>query len=423
VGNLSELRIVPGDRDGEDDMKRIVVLIDGTWNKEGTTDDTNVAKLDSANRTAAQRFITDKDAGGIVQKVHYHDGVGTEGDVFKRLLGGAIGCGLKQIILDCYGFIVDDFELGDEIYLFGFSRGSYAARALAGLIGASGIARRREADVFEAAWQHYRVRPSARDQPQTRSSSEQKAVAAYSSLAAHHSFHDSRAITCVGVWDTVGSYGIPAGIGLAALARYYALVTLGFHDTSFGDNVAVGLHALAVDEHRRPFVPTFWTIAKGATPKGRVEQTWFAGAHCNIGGGYADSGLSDQALIWMIARLQALTGLEFNVEAIGAATRPRIDGAVVDSTVDWPLDHTFPYYRKILPENAICHGYFSNSADPAMERINEGVHWSVVAKRRDRAAQAYLPPNLPCDISQQKIAEMTGEERALLEACRASIPN
>jgi hypothetical protein len=398
-------------------MKRIIVLIDGTWNKEGTSDDTNVARLDSANRTAAQRFINEQDASGIVQKVHYHDGVGTEGDFFKRILGGAIGCGLKQIILDCYGFIVDDFEPGDEIYLFGFSRGSYAARALAGLIGASGIARRREAEVFEAAWQHYRVKPSTRARPQTGSSSDQKAVADYASLAGRQSFHDSRAITCVGVWDTVGSYGIPAGIGLAALARYYALITLGFHDTSFGDNVAVGLHAVAVDEHRRPFVPTFWTIAKGHKPKGHVEQTWFAGAHCNVGGGYPDSGLSDQALIWMIARVQALTGLEFNVGAIGAVARPSIDGAVVDSTVGWPLDHAFPHYRKMLPENAVCHGYLLNTEEPAAERINERVHWAVVTKHQERTGQPYVPPNLPLHIPPQKIAEITEKERVLLDAC------
>ena len=95
---------------------------------------------------------------------------------------------------------------------------------------------------------------------------------------------------------------------------------------------------------RRPFVPTFWTIAKGQKPKGHVEQTWFAGAHCNVGGGYADSGLSDQALVWMIARVKALTGLEFNAEAVKASTRPNSGGAVVDSTVGWPLDHAFPHY-------------------------------------------------------------------------------
>ena len=293
-------------------MKRIVVLVDGTWDKEGPDGGTNIAKLDSANRPAAQAFIRDKARDGTAQHVHYHDGVGADGDTFKKLLGGAIGLGLRKIVEECYGFVVGDYENGDEIYIFGFSRGAYAARALAGLIGASGIARRAAPDLIAAAWEHYRVKPAARDEPRTASASDRKTIADYKALAP--SFHDSRAIKCVGVWDTVGSYGIPAGFGLAALARYVTLIALGFHDTSFGDHIDVGLHAVAVDEHRRPFVPTFWTIAKGRKPNGHVEQTWFAGAHSNVGGGLPDSGLSDQALVWMIARVAALTGLDSGPE-------------------------------------------------------------------------------------------------------------
>jgi uncharacterized protein (DUF2235 family) len=395
-------------------MKRIVVLIDGTWNKEGTAGNTNVATLDIAHRIAANAFIKVDAADGTAQHVHYHDGVGTEGDFFKKLLGGAIGLGLKQIIKECYGFVVADYAASDEIYIAGFSRGAYAARALAGLIGASGIQRKAGADTFEVAWQHYRVKPSVRLHPETASSADRKSIADYKALAARQAFHDTRTVKCVAVWDTVGSYGIPAGFGLAPLARYFTLAVLGFHDTSFGDNVEVGLHAVGVDEHRRPFVPTFWTIAKGQKPRGHVEQTWFAGAHCNVGGGYADSGLSDQALIWMIARVQALSGLEFNVAAIRSGTRPNIGGAVVDSTVGWPLDHAFPHYRKVLSPVAIHHGYLENSDDPAEEHINERVHWSVIEKHQGRAPPLYNPPNLPADIPEEKIAAITDEERELL---------
>lgn len=277
-------------------MKRIVILIDGTWNKEGTTGNANVAKLD------IKALIKRQAANGTVQRVHYHDGVGAYGDIFRKILGGAIGLGLKKIVLDCYDLIVADYEAGDEIYIFGFSRGAYAARALAGLIGASGVARRSNTDLFEIAWQHYRVSPASRLQPQQAKSGEQAKISQYKSTEAAGAFHDNRSIKCVGVWDTVGSYGIPAGFGLAPLARYVALLFLGFHDTSFGEHIDVGLHAVAIDEHRRPFVPTFWTIAQGQQPKGHVEQTWFAGTYCNVGGGYPDSGLSDLALIWMVAR-------------------------------------------------------------------------------------------------------------------------
>ena len=395
-------------------MKRIVVLIDGTWNKEGTGADTNVAKLDSGKKTITEAFIKASATDGIAQHVHYHDGVGSDGDLTQRLLGGAIGLGLKKIIQDVYEAIVSDFVAEDEIYIFGFSRGAYAARALAGLIGASGIQRQKNRDEFEVAWDHYRVAPAVRQQPQTASAGDRKTLDTYDTLAQRQTFHDTRAIKCVAVWDTVGSYGIPAGIGLAPLARYFTLVTLGFHDTSFGEHIEVGLHAVAVDEHRRPFVPTFWTIEKGRQPKGHVEQTWFAGAHCNVGGGYPQSGLSDEALIWMIARVQALTKLEFDIAAVRANTNANLAEAVVDSTKGWVIDHAFPHYRTVLSPVAIQHGYLVNSDDPTEEHINEGVHWSVIAKRTNAAAIRYSPPNLPINIRPEQIAEITEEERMLL---------
>ena len=151
-------------------MKRIVVLIDGTWNKEGSGADTNVAKLDGATKAPGQAFIKASAGDGIAQHVHYHDGVGVEGNLLNKLLGGAIGLGLKKIIREVYETLVADFAADDEIYIFGFSRGAYAARALAGLIGASGIQRANNPDGFEAAWQHYRrrrLRPRRHSRPLT----------------------------------------------------------------------------------------------------------------------------------------------------------------------------------------------------------------------------------------------------------------
>ncbi len=389
-------------------MKRIIVLIDGTWNKEGTTGDTNVAKLD------INSLIKRRATNGTVQRVHYHDGVGAYGDIFKKILGGAIGLGLKKIVLDCYGFVVDDFEAGDEIYIFGFSRGAYAARALAGLIGASGVARRPNTDLFEIAWQHYRVGPASRQQPQQASSAEWTKIAKYKSIEQAGSFHDTRSIKCVAVWDTVGSYGIPAGFGFAPLARYVALIFLGFHDTSFGEHVDVGLHAVAIDEHRRPFVPTFWTIAEGQQPRGHVEQTWFPGAHCNVRGGYPDSGLSDLTLIWMVARIRALTELEFDLTSVKINTKPNTGDSVVNSAKGWFLDEHWPHYRPILSPVAIHHGYFFNTPAPNEVHINERVHWSALAKRISCTTSPYNPPNLPSQIPPARIAAITEEEQDLL---------
>jgi hypothetical protein len=214
---------------------------------------------------------------------------------------------------------------------------------------------------------------------------------------------------------------VPAGIGLAALARYIALAGLGFHDTHFGDHVAFGFHAVAIDERRRPFVPTFWTAPKDQPPKGIVEQSWFAGAHSNVGGGEPDCGLSTEALVWMIARMEALTGLAFDADAVKAvAVKAAIDGEVYDSTLGWPIDHHWPHLRTILPSHAVKHGFFTNRVDPTEERINERVHWSSLRKRGRPCTvfgvqkSPYNPLNMPRTIPTEKIAAITPEEQRLL---------
>ncbi|HUI14596.1 MAG TPA: hypothetical protein VL048_14130 [Xanthobacteraceae bacterium] len=115
----------------------------------------------------------------------------------------------------------------------------------------------------------------------------------------------------------------------------------------------------------------------------------------------------------MVARVQALTGLHFDSENVSSSTTPNLDGAVVDSTDGWVLDHSFPHYRTVLSSVAIEHGYLMNTADPSEEHINERVHWSVLAKRAN-ARQRYSPSNLPENILPEQIAQITDEERALL---------
>ena len=136
-----------------------------------------------------------------------------------------------------------------------------------------------------------------------------------------------------------------------------------------------------------------------------------------MGGGGADNGLSDQALIWMIARVHALTGLEFNEAAVKSNTKPNLGGGVEDSTEGlWLLDHYFPHYRVILSPVAIDHGYLINSKNPEEEHINERVHWSAIAKRASGIVPLYNPRNLPTNIAAKKIAAITDEERVLLGA-------
>jgi uncharacterized protein (DUF2235 family) len=401
-------------------MKRIVILIDGTWEQEGVGVDTNVAKLDWPYKPAGSSLIKPIDKNGVTQLVRYHKGVGAGvADPVKHWLSALFGEGLKALVLDAYASLVKLYEQDDEIFVLGFSRGAYAARALVGMIGASGIVRSPEK--VELAWAHYRVSPARQSNPNQANKSDIKAISNLSALREEGGIHPEKRVKCVGVWETVGSYGVPAGFHLDLLAKFIAAERLGFHDTSFGDHVDVGLHAVGIDERRRPFAPTFWTIPKGQKPNGIVEQTWFAGEHGNVGGGEVDSGLSNQALVWMIARIQDLTGLEFDMDAVKAiGAEVNIDGEVYDSTVGYPLDHFRPLLRKVLSPDAIQLGLLRSKTDPTMEHINERVHWSAIQKRGRRctiygkANTPYQPPNLPEDIRSDQIAEMTPEEKIIL---------
>jgi len=400
-------------------MKRIIILIDGTWNLEAKGANTNVALLDPANKTLAVKpLILSEGTDGVAQVVRYHCGLGADETGLQYWLAGTIGVGLKDLVLDAYQSIVELYEPEDDIIVLGFSRGAYAARALVGMIGASGIVKTPSDSNKEAAWANYRVKPELREQTDP-----SKAIDAVETMLAIRSLngvHSENRVKCVGVWETVGSYGIPAGFGdISQVSSYITGKELGFHDTSFGDHVEIGLHALGVDERRRPFVPTFWTIAKGKRPRGHVEQTWFAGDHSGVGGGHTDTGLSNEALIWMVARLQVLASVQFDCDALRAlGNSANVDGEVYDSTIGWLLDHNFPHLRIILSPDAIDHEALFSRANSTEEHINERVHWSLIEKYGRTCMVfgkrvAYDPQNYPKFIPAQKIADITVEEKII----------
>jgi len=398
-------------------VKRIVTLIDGTWDGEsGDGASTNVARLDPGDANGGARLIAERDSAGVEQRVLYHSGVGAVDDAVKHWLGGVIGLGLRAIVEEAYVRLCAAYQEGDALFFVGFSRGAYAARALAGMVAASGIVAQAGTAEARVAWNHYRVAPAARSAPLGGSVEDQAAVAAHQRLVAAGRVRVAPPIEAVAVFETVGSYGVPAGFGLAALARLWTSLSLHFHDTELGANVRVGLHAIAVDEHRRPFSPTFWTRRKAAparAPSRIVEQTWFAGAHGNVGGGERDDRLSSLALVWMAARLQALTGLAFDdaaMAALGAGASPA--GGVVDSTVGWWIDHRWPRLRAMLSPDAFDPGFFRDDDDPSRENVNERVHWSVLEKAVD---PAYAPRNLPANLAAGRVAAMTAEEARWLD--------
>lgn len=270
-------------------MKRIVLCCDGTWNaadqeSEGVPSPTNVVRI--AYRIA-------KRDGATPQVIYYGQGVGT-GNVIDRFTGGAFGEGLEANIYDAYRFLVANYEPGDELYLFGFSRGAFTARSIGGMIRKCGILKRESIVRYHQALELYHSDHRPTDPAAI-------AFRTESSLTGDA----GTPIKFVGVWDTVGALGIPV--------RGLQRGKFEFHDTELSGSVERAAHALAIDEHRGPFQPTLWSYVP--KPGQTVEQAWFCGAHSDVGGGYAEHGLSDLALEWMIDRAKA-AGLAFDPAAM-----------------------------------------------------------------------------------------------------------
>jgi uncharacterized protein (DUF2235 family) len=264
--------------------KRLIVFCDGTWNAADEPTKTNVCKLRLA--------VDESEDAAVPQLVHYEPGVGTK--KLERMRGGAFGVGLSRNLRHCYEFLVDNYDPGDELFFFGFSRGAFTARSLAGLVRNSGILRREHRDKVMDAYRLYRNRKAGY------APSEQ---AAKDFRDAHS--HQDIEIAFIGVWDTVGALGIPAGILQPPLLKK----RWSFHDTTLSKSVRNAYHAISIDERRRPFAPTLWVhkVAEDKTvlplPEGQtVSQVWFAGVHSDVGGGYPDPALSEIPLLWMAER-------------------------------------------------------------------------------------------------------------------------
>jgi uncharacterized protein (DUF2235 family) len=267
--------------------RQVVVCCDGTWNepdelRDGVAAPTNVAKL-------ALGIAIDADR----QLLFYEPGVGTSPD--ERVLGGAFGYGLSRNIRNCYRFLAENYQPKDRLFLFGFSRGAYTARSLAGLIRNCGILKGENIDQVDEAFAFYRDRTS-----HTHPSS------LASQIFRRMYSHPDDDIHFIGVWDTVGALGIPSELpGWGALAKHFSgwEELWGFHDTELSSHVHFAYHALAIDEKREPFKPTLWTQSYPAAGQ-TVQQVWFAGVHTDTGGGSRHAALSDIALLWMVQRAQ-----------------------------------------------------------------------------------------------------------------------
>ena len=353
--------------------KRLAVFLDGTWNATG--DDTNVWRLKS--------LCAPTDNRGTLQLACYEKGV-------RGLLGGVFGQGVDQIITAAYQWLVDHYDPGDDIFIFGFSRGAYTARSLAGFIAKCGLLKAGGALGVRQLYNRYRrveaktiweLLAARQDGDAAGLTLEEQWMLKYS-MAIHIKF--------VGVWDTVGDLGVP---WLTFEGFHWS--TLRFMTTGLRRPIDFGFHAMAVDEHRQAFLPTLWTVRTAAAtdpdappprPLASVEQRWFVGAHANVGGGNESDILPQVPLRWIMTKA-SLHGLAFrdNVDLDDG----ELTANVTDSYDEF-LYGTYrllsrPYYRPIGAPPV-------TDGDGTSSNVNETIDASVFA--RWNANAGYRPPNL-----------------------------
>lgn len=272
------------------DMKRLALFLDGTWND--VSSNTNVWRM--------KALCASKDSKGIEQRLYYDEGV-------AGVRGGGFGQGLGKNILQAYQWIVENYEQGDEIFIFGFSRGAFTARSVAGFIAKYGVLSAGSPLGIGQLYMRYQ-----QDEKPTLYELDGLVVAGQVTLTLEdewiRQFCVHAHIKMVGVWDTVGALGIPVGSFEGISTK-----TFNWMHTGLRGPIQNAYHAVAVDELRKKFEPTLWTVKTSTNHKrtiANVEQRWFPGAHANVGGGYFSDPLAQRPLRWLMSKAESLD-LEF----------------------------------------------------------------------------------------------------------------
>ena len=277
-------------------MKKIVLLSDGTGNGAAKRNKTNVWRLYSA--LDLQR----KD-----QIAMYDDGVGSKEFLLFKILGGAFGWGLKRNVIELYKFLCRNYKTygdeaeNDKIYLFGFSRGAFTVRIVAGLIAECGLYTKGETerDLHKIALHNYGVYRNRFRRWQL-----------FSFIIPKRAKQDAWTtvwpdIEFIGVWDTVDAYGLPVREWSFLWDTF--IFPIRFPDRQLSKKILKACHAISIDDERLTFEPVLWDECRESDP-GRIEQVWFSGVHSDVGGGYPREQLTLVSLDWMISRVNAQIG-------------------------------------------------------------------------------------------------------------------
>lgn len=301
--------------------KNLVVFSDGTGQEGGKGHNTNVYKLFN--------MIEDRTPN---QMAFYDQGLGTG---WRKITGMISGMGISRNIMDCYEFLFRNFQAGDNIYLFGFSRGAATVRSLSAFIHMFGILPRSRANLIKEAYGIYKINNDERRQRK-----------AEEFIAKHHTMWCR--VKFLGVWDTVAALGVPIK-SISVILDKIPFFKHRFHNFQLSPSVEHAYHALAIDDERRTFHPVLWE------PKlldyQSMKQVWFCGAHTDVGGGYKEPQLSDIPLVWM-TRMAVQKGLRIYPDHKVTVDQD-INGVMHDSRKGFP---GFLYRRKVRSWDSAKYG-------------------------------------------------------------------
>lgn len=269
--------------------KRMIVCCDGTWNDLEMRYITNVGRLVQALLPAGRT----QNNGTIAQTVYYDDGVGADAGGMQRFMQGGFGWGIDNLIYEAYRHICINHQEGDELCLFGFSRGAFTARSVAGMIERVGLVPRSELKYVPAALTAYRTRDKEKQKDFMKQANSRKVD-----------------VDLLGCWDTVGALGMPDKIPFLSIDEW-SRKKYQFHDTTLGSCVKRAIHAVAIDDQRNEFKPT---LMNRKNNNQKLVQKWFPGDHGSVGGGsWSKRGLSNHCLKWMITQARDL-GVNIGVD-------------------------------------------------------------------------------------------------------------
>lgn len=392
---------MPKSQEKTNNPKNIVICSDGTGNSAIKDRGTNVFKIFEA----VDIFSHTIDPKIPLQVAIYDDGVGTSTVKPVKIIGGAFGWGLSRNVMRLYAELSRVYEPGDRIYLFGFSRGAFTVRTLAGLILTCGVINRYKCqdDVIlkkrvSEAYSEYRERYRTWFGQRLRKPLDPQLGMAFRQQHAivdeTHAPDGLVEIQFIGVWDTVDAVGLPFA-GAAALINTF-IYRYKFPDNRLNPKVLKACHALAIDDERQTFHPEIWD--EEGEPGDRIEQVWFSGVHSNVGGGYPKQGLSLVTLYWMMHKAK--------------------DAGLYFSEFDWCLvrDHQNQYDKLYDSRSgfAVYYRYKPRDLDAMCRKhhMEPKIHVTVL-ERIVQSTDGYAPGNIPAKAQIEVTIPQSGDLKAI----------